>query len=91
MLIYTNSFGVLYLVCFMFGMCLLGRFANAFILITESVPNKDKAFMGTALITLDALATFYVIVFVRYITNSTVIIVWIGVAMNILACIVGLW
>lgn len=91
MLIFTKSFGVLYLVCFIFGFCLLGRFANAFILISESAANKDKAFIGTALITLDALATFYVIVFVRFITNDTIIIIWVGVAMNILACIVGFW
>jgi len=68
MVIFTSSFGVLYVVVFMFGLCLLGRFANAFILISESVPNKDKALIGTALITLDVMATFYVIVFVRYIS-----------------------
>ena len=88
---FGTSIMVLYVVTFCFGFALIGRFTNAFILITESTAYKDKAFVGTALLTTDILATYYCMIWIRLISNDCSIVIWIAAVMNLISIFFGFW
>ena len=87
----TSHIGVVYVMCFFLGMGLIGRFACGFVMFTEQLTEKHQASGGTALMVADVMATLYVTFFLRYISNNALTLIWIGLSLNILACILGLW
>jgi len=87
----TDHLGVVLVMCFFLGFGLIGRFACGFLLFTESVPEKNSATFGTMFMVFDVLATLYVTFFLRYISNSSTDLIWIGFVLNVIACIVGWW
>ena len=88
---YTSSLGTLYVIIFFFGVALIGRFTTGFVLVTESLCNKHKALFGTVFLTMDVAATLYVTFYIRYISNNTQSIIWIGMALNIISLIANFW
>ena len=88
---YTSSLGVVYVIVFLFGVALIGRFSTGFVLLTESMPNSHKASAGTALLVGDVVATLYVTFFIRYISVNCYIIVWIGFGLNVFSLIASFW
>jgi hypothetical protein len=77
--------------CFYIGLGLVGRFACGFILLTEVTPSKHQAAVGTAFMTLDIMATLYVTVFLKFVSNNANYIVWIGFGMNALTVMGSYW
>ena len=88
---FTNSIGVIYVMCFYLGMGLIGRFTCGFVLLTESLPKKHQMLGGTASMIGDTLATLYVTFFIRFISNNSRTLIWIGFALNIAAFIMTFW
>ena len=88
---YTTNIGTLYVVCFFFGVALIGRFTCGFVLLTESLCSSHKAIAGTVLLTMDVAATLYVTVYIRFIAHNTQSVIWIGMALNIISFIANLW
>ena len=89
--LYTHLLGVTYIVTFYFGVALIGRFTCGFVLLTESMCNKSKAWVGTALLVGDVVATLYVTFYLRYISVSVKPIIWVGFALNLFSLIASFW
>lgn len=87
----TSHIGVIYVMCFVLGMGLIGRFACGFVMLTEQLPDRVQASAGTALMVGDVVATLYITFFIRYISNNAITLIWIGFALNIVGCILALW
>ena len=77
--------------CFFLGFGLIGRFACGYLLFLESIPEKQKTTLGTVFMTSDVIATLYITFFLRFISNSSADLLWIGLALNIIAVILGWW
>ena len=88
---YASSLGTLYVIIFFFGVALIGRFTCGFVLLTESLCNKDKALAGTALLTMDVAATLYVTFYLRFISINCETLIWIGFVFNVVSFIANLW
>ena len=80
-----------YIVSFLLGVALLGRFTAGFILLLESVPQKHKALAGTALAVGDTAAQLYVTFFLRFISRDSQTVIWIGMGLNFVALIATFW
>ena len=89
--LFATELWYIYVVTFGFGFALIGRFTCAFLLISECAIIRDKPFIGTALLTTDILATYYVTFYLRFISQYANSIIWIGFGMNVIACIAGFW
>ena len=85
----TSNIGVVYVCCWFLGMGLIGRFTFGFVMMTELTPNKQQAIVGTILLAADAAATLYITFFIAFISSNVNILVWVGLALNILACTGG--
>lgn len=85
----TSYISVVYITTFYLGMGLIGRFACGFVLFTESLPKAYQSMMGAMYAVGDIFATYYITFFLRYISNDANTLIWIGFAINILACICG--
>ena len=68
-------------------MGLIGRFIFGFTLLTEVTPSKHQAIAGTLFQALDAVAPLYITLFISQISNKTIVLVWVGLALNVLCCI----
>ena len=86
-----DQIGFGYVATFFLGLGLVGRFACGFILLTEVTPTKHQGAVGTAYLVLDVLATLYVTLFLRFVSNNASIIVWIGLVLNIVALVGAFW
>mmetsp|Transcript_33699 Transcript_33699/g.41553 ORF Transcript_33699/g.41553 Transcript_33699/m.41553 type:complete len:122 (-) Transcript_33699:812-1177(-) len=75
--------------CFFLGFGLIGRFACGFLLFCESVPEKLQSTLGTLFMTADVVATLYVTFFLRFVSSTASDLIWVGFALNIVACILG--
>ena len=53
--------------------------------------NKNKAVVGTTLLTMDVMATLYVTFYLRFIDISVKPIIWIGFSLNIISLIASFW
>jgi len=87
----TSHIGVVLVMCFFLGFGLIGRFACGYLLFLESIPEKQKTTLGTVFMTSDVIATLYITFFLRFISNSSADLLWIGLALNIIAVILGWW
>lgn len=87
----STHIGVGYVACFYIGLGIIGRFACGFILLTETTPKKLQAIVGTIYMTADVLATLYITIFLRYISNNGMTLVWIALALNIIVVIGIYW
>ena len=87
----SSSIGVVYISCFYLGMGLIGRFACGFVMLTESLPKRHQAFGGTAAMIGDVVATLYICLFLRYISNNANTLIWVGFAINVITVIFGLF
>ena len=47
--------------------------------------------MGVLFMVTDSIATIYVTIFIRYISNSSADLIWIGCALNVVSVILGYW
>ena len=88
---YTANLGTLYVVCFFFGVALIGRFTCGFVLLTESLCKTHKAIVGTVLLTMDVAATMYVTVYIKFIAHNTQSLIWIGMALNLISLVANMW
>ena len=77
--------------CFFFGVCLIGRFTCAFLLLEESVTEKHKVWIGTFFLTMDAVATWYVTFYIRYISVNVISVIAIGLTLNLISFIGNLF
>ncbi len=70
---------------------MIGRFACGFILMTEVTPTRHQAIVGTIYMTSDVIATLYVTLFLRFVSNDASTVIWIGLGLNIVAVIGAIW
>ena len=85
----TDHLAMVYVATFYLGMGLIGRFACGFVLLTESLPKKHQSMIGAVFAIGDIVATYYIIFFLRYISNNANILIWVGFAINIVACVLS--
>ena len=88
---FAQSIAVLYIVCFFFGLALVGRFTCAFVLLTESLCERHKVLAGTFMLTMDAMATMYVTFYLRFISVNYSTLIIIGFALNLVSFIGNLF
>ena len=81
----------MYVMCFFFGVCLIGRFACAFLLLAESVTQKHRIWLGTFFLCMDAAATWYVTFYIRFISINVLSIITIAFILNLISFIGGLF
>ena len=86
-----NHIGAIYIANFCLGVALIGRFTCGFVLITESAPKNKQNFVGVLFAFGDTIVTIYVTILLRFATNDSRVIVWIGFTINILAFILVLF
>lgn len=87
----TDQLSVIYIVTFYLGMGLIGRFACGFVLFTEVLPKAHQSMMGSVYHVGDIFATYYIVFFIRYISNEAKYLIWIAFSVNLAACILSIW
>ena len=80
-----------YIVSFLLGIAMIGRFTSGFVLLTESVAKKHQATIGAALATGDVATSLYITFYLRYISKNIHILIWIGLGINVFVIIASCW
>ena len=80
-----------YIVSFLLGIAMIGRFTSGFVLLTESVAKKHKVTIGAALATGDVATSIYITFYLRYISKNIHTLIWIGLVMNVIVVIASYW
>ena len=86
----TDHLGMINFLIYYLGMAHIGRYICAFILLTEATPKRHQALVGTALMTSDVLATLYISIFLRFISNDANKLVWLAFSLCIVASLLSL-
>ncbi len=87
----SSHIGAIYIANFFLGVALMGRFACSFILLTESVPKENQALVGAAFAVGDVIVTLYITFLLRYATQNTSTLIWIGFAINCVSVVLSFW
>ena len=80
-----------YIVSFLLGVALIGRFTSGFVLLLESACQRHKALTGTAMAIGDVAAYLYITLFLRYISNDIHTLIWIAFGFNVVSVIGSFW
>ena len=88
--IYTTHLGVLYVLVFLLGVGLIGRFTTGFVMLTEYLIKRDQAIVGTALMIGDSAATLYISLYLRF-SHYANTMFWVGFLMNVISFIGCFW
>jgi len=73
---------------FYVGINSIGRFTNAYLLLTELMPEKYDSFVGPLLLAGDSATIFYLTIYYRFISKNSFPIFWFGLSLNIICFII---